>query len=162
MSKIHLLHGLPGTGKSTYARTLHTETNAVILNHDEWMTTLYGDNPPAEHFADYHQRVLNLIWKMTAEFVLRDIDVILDHGFWTRTSRDQARAKAHEFGANPKLYTMVCPSAMADVRVLKRGQNSPDTLYIDQAALDLFRSRYEPIRPEEECINIDTSNPQGN
>ncbi len=119
------------------------------------MTTLYGSNPPAKHFADYHERVLSLIWKTTAEFSNRNIDVILDHGFWSRASRDQARSKAQEIGANFKLYATTCPSVIADDRVLKRSQTQ-EALQIDQAALDLFRTRYEPLRADEEHIEINT------
>lgn len=155
---IHLLHGLPGTGKTTFARKLAADTGAVCLTHDEWMTALYGNDPPAEHFAEYHDRVLALIWKMTAEFVRRDIDVILDHGFWTRTARDVARKQARAIGGIPKLYHMVCPDAVADARVLERSKHpQPGVLLIDAHALQLFRSRYEPPGENEPCIRIDTS-----
>ena len=156
---IHLLHGLPGTGKSTFARQLALKTGAVCLNHDEWMIALYGNNPPAELFADYHDRVLNLIWEMAAEFARRGIDVILDHGFWTRMARDQARMKSVEIGAAPLLYTMDCPPEVADSRVLRRNQTlGKSALYIDQAALDLFRTRYEPLGADENHISISTHN----
>lgn len=158
MSTIHLLHGLPGTGKTTFARRLAADTGAVRLNHDEWMTALYGHNPPAEHFADYHDRILALIWQMTAEFVARDIDVILDHGFWTRASRDQARAKAAELSAACRLYALVCPPAVADARVLQRSTElKSGVLDINQAALDIFRTRYEPLAPDEEHLAVDTN-----
>lgn len=158
MPTIHLLHGLPGTGKTTFSRKLTAESHAVCLNHDEWMTALYGHNPPAEHFAEYHDRVLALIWKMAAEFVHEDIDVILDHGFWTRKARDDARIQARTIGATPKLYRMVCPDAVADARVLERSMNPPPgVLLIDAHALQLFRSRYEPLGNDEPCLMVDTS-----
>jgi len=152
---IHLLHGLPGTGKSTFARQLAHKTGAVCLNHDEWMIALYGNNPPAEHFADYHDRVLNLIWEMAAEFARRGIDVILDHGFWTRMARDQARMKSVEIGVAFLFYAMVCPPEVADSRVLHRNRTlGKSALYIDQAALNLFRKRYEPIGADESCLSV--------
>lgn len=160
MATIHLLHGLPGTGKTTFARRLAADTGAVRLNHDEWMTALYGHNPPAAHFADFHDRILVLIWQMAAEFTQRDIDVILDHGFWTRASRDAARAKARELGATCQLYALVCPPAVADARVLQRSTDlKAGVLDINQAALDLFRTRYEPLEPDEDHLVIDTTKP---
>ncbi|MBP6506299.1 MAG: ATP-binding protein [Opitutaceae bacterium] len=157
MPTVHLLHGLPGTGKTTFAHKLAAELNAVRLTHDEWMTILYGTNPPAEHFADYHDRVLSLIWKMAAEFISHDIDVILDHGFWTRKSRDAARAQTQAIGATPKFYRLVCPDPVADARVLERSKNPrPGVLLIDAAALELFRSRYEPLGEDELHIIVNT------
>jgi hypothetical protein len=41
-------------------------------------------------------------------------------------------------------------------RVLKRTQDTPaDSLWINEAALELFRSRFEPLEPDEERVEID-------
>jgi predicted kinase len=154
---VHLLHGLPGTGKTTFARQLEIETGGVCLSHDAWMVDLYGHNPPAEFFADYHDRVQDLIWKVAAQILGRGIDVILDHGFWTRESRDHARARVKLLGASPRLYQMLCSSDLADARVLRRTAAGGDAvLQINEHALEVFRQRFEPLDPDEECIVVRT------
>ena len=157
MSTVHLLHGLPGTGKTTFAQKLSLDCKAVCLSHDDWMVRLYGTNPDAVNFAEHHDRVLSLLWQMAGEFIKRDIDVVMDHGFWTRRSRDEARAIVVNFGATPKLYRMVCPDAVADARVLTRAKAGvADCLKIDEHALRVFHSRYEPLQPDEDHILIST------
>ena len=45
---LFLTVGLPGTGKTTAARQLEIEHQALRLTKDEWVRALYGrDNPPA-------------------------------------------------------------------------------------------------------------------
>ena len=45
---LFLTVGLPGTGKTTEARRIEVEQNALRLTKDEWVKALYGpDNPPS-------------------------------------------------------------------------------------------------------------------
>lgn len=39
--RVHLLCGLPGAGKTTYAARLAAENSAVRFSLDEWMLRLY-------------------------------------------------------------------------------------------------------------------------
>ena len=47
-----LLVGLPGSGKTTVAKNLATEHNALRLTPDEWMIPLFGE-PEAEVKRDH-------------------------------------------------------------------------------------------------------------
>lgn len=157
MKVVHLLHGLPRSGKTTLAREIEKERGAISLNHDEYMTTVFGNNPPADKFDEMSERVNNLIWALTKKLVDRDVEVILDHGFWTRKSRDNARKRVRAMGATPRFYRMICPDSVADARVLKRSKNlRSGVLQIDQNALELFRSQFEPISGDEDFIDVET------
>ena len=160
MPTIHLLHGLPGSGKTAFARRLVADTGAVLLNHDAVRTAVFGFDPPKEGFEEYTARIHELIWVFTEKFVRHGVDVILDHGFWTRSERDEARARSRSFGAEPRFYRMVCPDAIADARVLKRNEAAePGTLYVPPGALDVFRARFQPMEADEESIPIRTDLP---
>lgn len=150
MSILHILHGLPGSGKSTLARSLLLRYRAIVLAHDEWMVRLYGCNPPAEHFADYSARIDAAHWALASQLLGQGIDVIWDYGVWTRNSRARMCARAQALGAEPLFYDCQCDPAEADARVLQRNvRERGQILDIDQAALDLFRSLYEPIAEDE-------------
>ena len=116
-----------------------------------------GFDPPKEDFQDYTRRIHGLIWMLTEKFIRHDVDVILDHGFWSRAERDEARVRARALGVEARFYRMVCADAVADARVLQRNREArPGTLSIPPGALDGFRSRFEPMGPEEESIPVRT------
>jgi predicted kinase len=57
MPTTHLIHGYVGAGKTTFARRLEQELPAIRFSHDEWMTRLYGDDPPVDQIPELQHRV---------------------------------------------------------------------------------------------------------
>jgi predicted kinase len=80
--------------------------------------------------------------------------VILDSGFWSRSSRDEARAKAKTLDAQTKLYFLDTPEAVMLERTRQRNKNLQGSLYIDDHAFELFKSRFEPLGDDEEYTLI--------
>lgn len=152
----HLLHGFMGSGKTTFARQLERKCGAVRISHDEWMVRLHGWNPPEEHFSEYRAQVEKLIWDEATRVIGAGTDVILDHGFWTRESRDAARDRAHSVGAATKFYEVVCPQEIMRARALDRSKSpKTDSLWIDGAGFDKLFAAFEPMQDDEEFIRID-------
>jgi len=157
----HLIHGFVGVGKTTFARRLERELPAVRFTHDEWMHKLYGPNPPADQFDDLFRGVDELIWQYATRILDLDRDIVLDYGFWTRESRDQARSRIAALGAGAVLYNVKCPESEMERRVSQRTQNvPPDSLWINQAAINLFKERFQPLDPDEKHIEIDGNTKQ--
>jgi predicted kinase len=155
MATLHLLHGFTGSGKTTFARKLEKELLALRFTPDEWIVQLYGNNPPEEHCLEYFDRVTNLIWKLTMELLRSERDVILDFGFWSRVSRDEARSKAQAAGAKVKLYFISCAEETMRQRVLERSAELPaGALSIDEHAIQLFKARFEPLGKDESHIIV--------
>ncbi len=152
MATLHMIYGFVGAGKTTFAKKLEHSLPAVRFTHDEWMNKLYGENPPLENFADYYNRVHDLIWIYAERLLELNQDVILDSGFWSRNSRDEARAKAKAVGAEPKLYFLDVPENVMLERTRKRNENLQGSLYIDDHAFGLFKTRFEPLGKDEEHI----------
>ena len=84
------------------------DSGAVRFSPDEWMVRLHGTNPPADKFQEYHNGIEELIWDMAALFLVKGHDVIMDMGFWSRASRDKARAFTSKHHAAAKLYALTC------------------------------------------------------
>jgi predicted kinase len=149
MPTLHMIYGFVGAGKTTFAKKLEHTLSAVRFTHDEWTAKLYGDNPPLEHFAGYYKRVEELIWVYAERLLELKQDVILDSGFWSRGLRDAARAKAKVLGAETKLYFLDIPEETMLERVRKRNENLQGSLYIDDHAFELFKTRFEPLEKDE-------------
>lgn len=154
----HLMHGFVGAGKTTFARKLEAETGAVRFTHDEWMHRLYGENPPADCFFNLYDRVDGMIWDYASRLLALGQSVILDSGFWTREVRDAARRRVVESGAIPRLYFIDTPEPIMRERMQNRSDALPeDSLLINGDAFDGFKTRFQPLEPDEEHIYIDGS-----
>ncbi len=156
MPTIHLMHGFVGSGKTTYAKQLERELGAFRFTHDEWMVRLYGVASPAEKFTEYWKRVEELIWKVAARALELGHDVILDFGFWTRASRDDARQRAKDLGVDVVLYLLDCPEELMRARVQQRTAELPEgTFWINDAAFEDFKSRFQPLQDDGENLVVE-------
>lgn len=154
---VHMLHGFVGVGKTIFAKKLEKETSALRFTNDEWMISLYGSNPPAEKFAEYHERTTKLLLDVAFKCLKAGVDVILDDGFWTRSRRDKVRNRITKAGANFQLYHIKCSDEIMKQRTLKRTKDlSKDVFYINEAAIETFKKRFEPLDDDEEHIVIES------
>jgi predicted kinase len=156
MPIVHLIHGYLGAGKTTFAKKLAEEVRAVRFNPDEWMVRLYGEDPPADQFAGRLERVFALIDEQWVRVVRCGVDVVLDHGFWTRASRDATRARAAAAGATCRLYALQCSEATARARCRRRNADLQGSLYIAENTFDVLKPRFAPLQPDEPHIVIYT------
>jgi predicted kinase len=155
---LYLLHGFAGAGKTTYAKKLAEETGAVRFTADEWMARLYGTNPPADKFQEYHSAIDSLIWEAAGDLLRRGSDVILDDGFWSRHKRDLARKLAARWNAVVQVIHVSCPESVMRARVAKRSSElPPGALFIDEKAFEFFKSRFEPLGADEPHRRIETA-----
>ena len=92
MAKIIALCGKICAGKSTLARKLRDELNAVILNSDELTLALPFDHDETSPVIRPYLR------RKAVEIARAGANVILDCGFWTRADRDEVRAFFAEAG----------------------------------------------------------------
>jgi len=153
----YLLHGFVGSGKTTFSRKLERQNDAIRLNHDEWMIRLYGTAPPKERFEEYYRNIDELIGEFGIRLLKKGLNVIFDNGLWTRESRDTARKRITEAGHRFHLFAIRCREQTMRARVLKRTEEMPDgTFWINEAAIEEFRNRFEPLEADEEHEEIRT------
>lgn len=152
----HVLVGFIGSGKTTFAKKLEQDIPATRYSYDEWMIRLHGRNPPAARYAEYFKSVEDLIWNEIEQQLRASRDVIIDAGFWSRRSRDRARRRINEIGANARLYFVTCPESVMLKRVLERSRiDSKDSLWIDRPAFEKLFAGFEPLQVDEEFVPVD-------
>ncbi len=156
MATAHLIYGYLGSGKTTFAKKLEHEVAALRFSPDEWMAHLFGTNPPAEHFSEYYQKIDGLIARYWVDALRLGLDVILDFGFWSRESRDKARAVIAENGALHRLYFLDCPESLQRERCRMRNHDLQGSLIIDDNTFEIFRTRFEPLGADEVAEVVQT------
>jgi predicted kinase len=92
--------GLPGSGKTTTAKQLEQETEAIRLNTDEWMAALDVDFFN-EQFREKLQARLYEHGKTLLRF---GQSIIVEDGHWSRQERDKQREDARKLGAILELH----------------------------------------------------------
>lgn len=147
----HIVIGFIGSGKTTFARKLETETGAVRFTKDEWMVRLFGNSPPKDKFEEYDNRMASLATDMALKCLKSGIDVIIDEGFWAKEQREEIREKVENVGAIPKFYYLEAPFEIMKSRTLERSENPPvDSFTIDEESFNHYWKFFQPPDKDEE------------
>ncbi|MFF3418426.1 AAA family ATPase [Streptomyces sp. NPDC002698] len=153
---VWLLTGLTGSGKTTFAKRRLELAGAVRLSVDEIVHARHGrygvDYPEREYFAleapvvaEVRERLVNL--------VTAGRDVVLDHGLWLRSSRDEWRKLIEEAGGQWRLFYFPVPHEELLRRLRERNQREDgNALMVTESALKDFYARFEPPHDEDEEI----------
>ncbi len=122
---LFLTVGLPCTGKTTAARRIELERQALRLTKDEWVKALYGqENPPSAQaviegrLIEAGLRVLEL-----------GVDVVIDFGLWSRDERSALRDAAAKRGAAVEMLYLAVTPAEQSRRLVRRQTEAPDTTW---------------------------------
>ncbi len=122
---LFLTVGLPCTGKTTAARRMESEHQALRLTKDEWVKALHGDeNPPSAQdviegrLVEIGLRVLEL-----------GIDVVVDFGLWSRDERSALRQAAADRGARVEMHYFASTPAEQRRRLDLRQAEAPHTTW---------------------------------
>jgi predicted kinase len=126
MPTVHLICGMPGTGKSTLAAKIEREHRALRLTPDDWMAQLFGGDG---RDADMRAKIEAAQFTIALRALELGLDVVLDNGFWHRWERDACRAGAASVGAETRLYYLDIPKEEAKRRLALRNQNLPPNTF---------------------------------
>ena len=155
MSKLHVIYGPSGAGKTTYALAFARREKAVPFILDEWLANLFAPDMPDpieyEWMIERVQRVEQQIWSAAAGCLAAGTPVILDIGLMTRA--DRARVREIAEGAElPLQFHFVTASAESRrVRVAERnvvrGENF--AIEVTPELFDFIEGVYEAPTPNE-------------
>ncbi len=123
VATLHLMVGLPCSGKTTLARKLEYERLALRLTPDEWQLRLFGQDAEAPEHDVRHSLIEALLWELASRALVLGTNVILDFGFWAREEREDYRSRAKLLGASSEVHFLDMPGDELLWRLVRR--NSP-------------------------------------
>ncbi|GLQ12195.1 hypothetical protein GCM10007913_41280 [Devosia yakushimensis] len=150
MTTLHLMVGLPCSGKSTRAKQLEAELGALRLTPDEWHITLFGNDATDPDHDRRHDAVEALMWRVASTALAKGVDVILDFGFWARVEREDFAARAAALGAATRIHFMDVSRQELLARLEQRNAQAPEYAFIITAD-DLlgWLARFEAVTADE-------------
>jgi predicted kinase len=109
MATLHLMVGLPCSGKTTLAQKLESEKAALRLTPDEWQVPLFGQDAEAPEHDARHGLIEAMLWNIARRALELGMNVILDYGFWAREEREYFRLQAKQLGASSEVHFLDVP-----------------------------------------------------
>ncbi len=156
---VYLLVGLTGSGKTTFAVRRLEPGGAVRLSVDERVYERHGrygvDYPERDYFALEAPVVAEVREELVA-LVAGGRDVVLDHGLWLRSDREEWRKLVVEAGGRPRTLYFPVPREELLRRLEERNRREDgNALTVSPQALDDFYARFEAPHDEGEVEVIE-------
>ncbi len=124
--------GKMGSGKSTEAKAVAQQSNAVLLEEDDWLASLYpGKISSLQDYLIYSDLMKPLVKKLVQSILRAGTDVVMDFPANTVTQRAWFRHVFTEVGASYKLIYLDLPDEVCLRRVAKRRQERPERAATD-------------------------------
>ncbi len=121
-STLHLICGLPGSGKTTLSKKIEVETGAIGMSPDEWIKEIWKDNAETEGNT-YRGKIEQLQWKIGKQILKSGTDIIIEWGTWGRDERDKLRNEAKSLGSKVKFYYLDISRNVLKERIVNRNKN---------------------------------------
>lgn len=149
MSRLILVCGPTGAGKTTYSISLSEETRAIRFSIDPWMQTLFASDMTSLDFDWMMERVnrcYKQIWDVSQQILKVDGNVVLDLGFTTKQQRGVFLNKGVDLGLNAEIHYLDAPLDIRKKRVVTRNQEKDPSVYafeVTDVMFNFMEPRFE-------------------
>ena len=159
MATLHFICGKAGAGKTTLARTLGRDLNAVVICEDEWVSHLFD---PVETFEDYlkaARRLRSAHTQHIVELLRLGNNVVLDMGLNnTPAGREWVRTVFEAAGADHVLHYIPADDATCLARIRERNTSQRAGLFFGVVSEALISEVNKYVTPptEQEGFHVVT------
>jgi predicted kinase len=143
-----LTTGLPGTGKTTFARALAERIGAAHLNTDILRAEM---GLQGQYDQAAKSKVYQALEQRTAQLLAQGRTVVVDGTFYLRKLRQAYQALAEERGCPIHWFVLEAPEEAVKQRVSQKREYSEADFEVYQK----IKAQWEPFE-EGEAVNIPT------
>ena len=155
---LYFLCGRAGAGKSTLARRISTEKNAVLFCEDQWLVSLFDGAPTLEAYLERRARIRTLLAQHVPEILKIGHSVVFDFGGNTVRDRAWIRSVCESAGAKHELHYIVADEALCKLRVAERNRTKPPGIYwgdVSEETLDAVNRYFQPPTADEGWVVVE-------
>jgi predicted kinase len=124
---LHFLCGKMAAGKTTLARHLSSEQNAVLVCEDSWLQRLYpGEITDFDSYLYYSARLKSVVGPHVEAMLKHGVSVVLDYPANTLRARAWVRGIFEAAQADHVLHFVDTPNERCLEQLGRRNQEKPD------------------------------------
>lgn len=147
--------GKMGAGKSTKAKELALERNAVFLSEDEWLDSLYPNKISSlDDYIKYSRRIKPQIKKLVQSILLTGTDVIMDFPANTISQREWFKGIFTEVDAPHSLIFIDVANKTCLEQIEKRRVEQPERAATDTVEMFEQVTKYFVEPTDQEGFDI--------
>lgn len=147
--------GKMGAGKSSKAKEIAQECNAVLLSEDEWLASLYPNKISSlNDYTEYSNLLKPPIKKLVQAILTSGTNVVMDFPANTILQRDWFRRIFSEVGAPHNLVFIDMPNEVCLKQLAKRRLEQPQRAATDTPEMFEQVTQYFAAPTAEEGFNI--------
>lgn len=146
MAKVHMMVGIPGSGKSTYSEALHQECGYPIVSTDV-VRTLHPDWEEVKIWPE--------VYRLCAEYLSNDVDIIYDATNITPKVRNRFCDEVNKLYDKYErvAYYFDVPVEICKNRVIERNK-IPGNLFLPPEVIASYGEKIIKPTKEEGFIDI--------
>lgn len=150
---ISLVVGMPGAGKTTWAREQEVALPALRLTPDDWQMAVFDADSPdpwrSRERADHRDRIEGKLIEVGMRAAALGIDVIFDFGLWSRDERSALRWIAHSLGVDAQVVYLPIDYPEQRRRVAGRFRFEPGQFRMSETELQRWHGEFDVPDQEE-------------
>src|SRR5690349_16285678 len=153
---LYCIYGTIAAGKTTLARRLAAQHDAVLLCEDEWLVRLEAEIASFDDFRKHARRLRAAIGPHVVELLRLGTSVVLDFAANTVNDRAWIRSLFEAANAAHELHVIGVPEEVGKARLRTRNATKPEGLYFGHVPEEFFGPVSRLIVPpaEAEGFNV--------
>lgn len=150
-AKLYFICGKMAAGKSTYARQLARDRNALLLVQDEFLAALFpGEIKDIPDFMKYSGRLTSALSNHICALLSRGIPVVLDFPANTRNQRQWFRDLCDRAQVGHELHYVDAPDDLCKRQLRQRSQALPaGSAWTTDAEFDAITAYFQAPADDE-------------